>query len=293
VSPLREPEDAYGQILLAVLEGRGGQEIMEREDGLIYCGDPSDYFAPFRRWPKVERRAMRYVRGRVLDIGCGAGRVALHLQERGHEVVAIDESPLAVEVARRRGVENAVARSIAEIDPSFGVFDTILLLRNNFGLAGPEPKAGAFLRLLHALSSGRGRIVTDSVHPDRLEDWFASGRATSGRTLRIRVRWRHYASPWFRYLFLTPEDFERVVDGTGWRVGRILDDGSPRFVAILDKLEHAHRRLKARSAIAGMSGLPRLSAPVSTPRPRASSSAWRSPSSPPARPGGRRDPPRA
>ena len=65
-------------MLLALLEGRGAQEIMERDDGFIYAGDPSDYFAPFRRWPPVERRVMRYVRGRVLDVGCGAGRVALH-----------------------------------------------------------------------------------------------------------------------------------------------------------------------------------------------------------------------
>jgi len=42
-------EDAYGQISLAVLEGRQAQEIMERDDGMIYCGDPSDYFAPYRR----------------------------------------------------------------------------------------------------------------------------------------------------------------------------------------------------------------------------------------------------
>jgi SAM-dependent methyltransferase len=76
---LSPSEDAYGQILLAVLEGRTSHEIMERDDGVVYCGDPSDYFAPFRRWPTAERRVMRFVRGRVLDVGCGAGRVSLHL----------------------------------------------------------------------------------------------------------------------------------------------------------------------------------------------------------------------
>ena len=47
---------------------------------------------------------MRFVRGRVLDLGCGAGRVGLHLQSRGHDVVGIDVSPLAVEIAGQRGL---------------------------------------------------------------------------------------------------------------------------------------------------------------------------------------------
>src|SRR5690242_8898085 len=95
---LRADQDAYGQIYQALLEGREAQEIMERDDGLIYAGEPADYFAPYRHWPTAEKCAMRAVRGRVLDVGCGAGRVSLHLQARGHDVVAIDESPLAIEV---------------------------------------------------------------------------------------------------------------------------------------------------------------------------------------------------
>jgi hypothetical protein len=52
---LRADQDAYGQIYLALFEGREAQEIMERDDGLIYCGDPSDYFAPYRRWPATKK----------------------------------------------------------------------------------------------------------------------------------------------------------------------------------------------------------------------------------------------
>jgi len=178
---LRPSEDAYGQILLAAFEGHGGQEIMERDDGLIYCGDPSDYFAPYRRWPPVERRAMRWVRGRVLDVGCGAGRVSLHLQERGHEVLAIDESPLAIEVAKRRGVKNAAVLSLAAVDASLGLFDTFLLIRNNFGLIGAEGDAARLLRRLAAITGARGRIITDSVDPERIEN-------PAFRTYRARVR---------------------------------------------------------------------------------------------------------
>ena len=111
--------------------------------------------SPYREWPTAERQAVGEVDGRVLDVGCGAGRVALHLQEQGHDVVAIDESPLAVEVARRRGVRDARVLALGDVDATLGTFDTILLARNNFGLEGSEAEAPAVLRRLIGLTSGR------------------------------------------------------------------------------------------------------------------------------------------
>jgi len=238
---LRASQDAYGRIYVAVLEGRDAQEIMERDDGLIYTSGAADYFAPFRRWPANERKAMRFVRGRVLDVGCGAGRVSLHLQERGHEVMAIDESPLAVAVARRRGVRNALVCSLADADAGLGMFDTVLLLRNNFGLFGTERSASRLLRRLAAITRERARIVTDSVDPERAANSafrtyrIRAGSAVRPRAQRFRVRWQAFATPWFYYLMLSPTEMTTLVAGTGWRVARLIDDGSPRFVAVLEK----------------------------------------------------------
>ena len=81
-----------------------------------------DYLAPVRRWKAVERRALRYARGRVLDVGCGAGRVALELQVRGREVVAIDPSPGAGEVSRGRGVRDVRLLRLEDVDESLGHF---------------------------------------------------------------------------------------------------------------------------------------------------------------------------
>lgn len=230
--PLPPEQDAYGQILAAVAAGRDAQEIMEREDGLIYAGDPRDYLAPFRRWPATERRSLRWVRGRVLDVGCAAGRVALHLQERGHAVVAIDESPLAVEVARGRGVRDARVLSLADAAPGVlgGPFDTVVVMRNNLGLGGDLDAAPQVLAHLAALAAPGGRLLTDSVHPGRLDP---VSRGT-GRD-RYRVRWRQYASPWFCYLMLAPEQVEAVVAGSPWRVRALVDDGAtPRYCIVLE-----------------------------------------------------------
>jgi SAM-dependent methyltransferase len=230
MKPLRT-EDAYGHILLAAFEGRAGHEIMERDDGLIYCGDPSDYFAPFPRWPRVERRAVRFARGRVLDVGCGAGRVSLYLQSRGLEVSAIDTSPIAIDIARKRGVRSARVCSIADAE---GEFDTIVLVRNNFGLAGDPRRAMRLLKRLHRATSEAGRIITDSVDPRRVDPEL---RRYAGRSKepRFRVRFQRLRTPWFRYWMSAPERFAGLVDGTGWRIARIIDDGSPRYAVILEK----------------------------------------------------------
>ena len=81
---MERQEDAIGQAMLDHLETGGGEEIVERDDGFIIATDgPADYFAPYDEWPQVEQQAMDFVVGRVLDVGCGAGRGALELQRRG------------------------------------------------------------------------------------------------------------------------------------------------------------------------------------------------------------------
>ncbi len=103
--------DAFGARLLDALDNPGIQgELIERDDA-FHRRRAHELFRPCAEWAPAERRGLRFVRGRVLDVGCGAGRVGLELQERGHEVVGIDASPGAVEVARRRGVRTTASRS--------------------------------------------------------------------------------------------------------------------------------------------------------------------------------------
>jgi SAM-dependent methyltransferase len=238
----RDP-DAYGLEILRYLEDGSGVEIVERDDGFFEkSAGPSVYFDPFRRWPGHHRRAMRFVRGRVLDVGCGAGRVAIHLQERGHEVVAIDNSPRAIEVSRRRGVHDARLVPIEKADASLGSFDTIVMMGNNFGLFGSRAKAKRLLRRFHHLTSERGRIVAESRDPYQTEDpdhlAYQERNRRRGRMagqLRLRVRYRHACSPWFDYLIVSTSELRELLEGTGWRLARVIDGDAGMYVAVIEK----------------------------------------------------------
>jgi SAM-dependent methyltransferase len=238
--------DGYGEMLLAALDSGGEMlEIVERDDGFIMSSrfGPELYLAPYRKWPSRQRRALRLARGRLLDVGAGAGRVALHLQEKGYEVVSIDASPGAVETCKRRGVRDVRLLRVEDVDSSLGVFDTIVMYGNNLGLLASRAKGRRLLKRLHSVTSERARIVGEILDPYTTEDPVHLGyharnrkRGRMSGQIRIRIRYRDVATPWFDYLFLSRPELEELLQGTGWRLARTIeDDGEPFYVAVIEK----------------------------------------------------------
>ena len=148
--------------------------------------------------PVLEQKALQLAKGRVLDIGAGAGCHTLALQEKGLEVKAIDISPLSCEAMKLRGVKDAECINL--FDPHLssgnhseenqknhsgenqenhsgenqenhsgenqeqfeGGFDTILLLMNGTGIAGKIEHLPALFQRLKALLNPGGQILIDS-----------------------------------------------------------------------------------------------------------------------------------
>jgi SAM-dependent methyltransferase len=243
---LSDDQDAFGLLLQDYLHGEPGIELVERDDGFVgSAGNPSQYFAPFDTWPAHEQAAMVWARGRVLDIGCGAGRHALYLQGQGLDVVGIDISPRAIAVCRERGLREARVLDIAQVDRDTGPWDTVLLLGANFGLAGSASGTRALLARLDESSAVGARIIAESRDPSAITDPIHTAyRAANERhsrlpgQLRIRIRYKQAATPWFYYLFVSKQELERLLEGTGWRAVRYADEAGEggAYIALIEKV---------------------------------------------------------
>ncbi|MFB6141258.1 MAG: class I SAM-dependent methyltransferase [Halosimplex sp.] len=246
-----ETGDALGAMLREYHETGEGCELIERDDGWIGISAGGEfYFADYDDWPEPDRRALDRVEGRVLDVGCGAGRAALYLQERGHDVTAIDVSPGAVEVARDRGVDDARVVDVANVAEAFdpGTFDTVLMLGNNFGLVGTAETAPDRLGDLAAVAADDATLVAQSRDPVRTDEEahlaYHDLNRERGRlpgALRMRVRHETLATPWFDYLMAAPDTMAELASETPWELADVIEpdgglgDAGGDYVGILER----------------------------------------------------------
>ncbi len=120
----------------------------------------ADLFRTFKDMPCLEQIALEMAQGRILDVGAGSGCHSLELLKMGKEAVAIDISPLSVNVMLERGVP---ARQVNFYDPAFeDRFDTVLMLMNGTGIIGNLDNIGQFFERLKALLQPEGCVLIDS-----------------------------------------------------------------------------------------------------------------------------------
>ena len=206
--------DAWGSALLDHLHGRWTPTPeLEVQGGR--AGDamhPEWFFRRFDDWDWWERELLPLAQqGPALDLGAGAGRAALWLQGRGVEVTAVDSSPGAVDVCRARGVTDARVGDLAD-PPTDKLWRLILLLCGNLGLGGSFEGNRRLLRRLAEVAAPDALLVGDTVDP---------GAATE---IRLRIRYRGSATPWWRQYNVPVAEIEALVAGTGWSIDRHVVD---------------------------------------------------------------------
>lgn len=120
-------------------------------------------FRDFNSMNSLEQKALKESKGKVLDIGAGAGSHSLFLQnEQNLDITALDISPKSIEVCQARGISKTVCQHI--LDFSNEKFDTILLLMNGTGIFESLAKIDFYLKHLKTLLQDNGQILIDGTN---------------------------------------------------------------------------------------------------------------------------------
>ncbi len=123
-----------------------------------------------------------------------------------------------------------------------GVFDSILLAGNNFGLLENPKRARWILRRLYKMTTDSGRIIAETTDPHATDDpvhlAYQERNRARGRMsgqYRHRERYRNLKGPWFDWLFVSRDEMWDIVAGTGWMISQFIEPEGAQYIAIIEK----------------------------------------------------------
>jgi len=225
---MREAYNPHGAALLDCFRGEASAMLICHQDGVR--DDVPAVFWLRETIDQLESQALDLCRGRVLDVGAGAGLHTLELQRRGYDVTAIDIAPECIAIMRERGVLKAEAVDLYAFHG--GPFDTIICLCNGLDKVGRLADLPRFLGRMRELLAPNGQLIADSFDPRigadaaRLAEQSrkeATGRYFGEVDLQFEYKGRSGAP--FSVLHVDFDTLSGIAKQCGWRCEMIGGDG--------------------------------------------------------------------
>ncbi|MBN1821289.1 MAG: SAM-dependent methyltransferase [Prolixibacteraceae bacterium] len=230
--------DPIGQAVFDYYRNKNADDIIVEsnytENEII---PPSYFFREEKDLPFIEKEALNHCKGRILDVGAGAGCHSVILQEKGFNVTAVEKSSLLCKVLEFRGIKKIFNRNIYEIS---GIeFDTLLLLMNGAGIAGDLEGLSLLLIHLKKLMNPGGRILIDSSDISYLfevEDgsvWIDLAQKNYYGEMVYTVKYKNFISEPFKWLFVDFNKMKTIAAKCGFSCRKITDGNHFDYLAEL------------------------------------------------------------
>jgi len=189
---------------------------------------PSYFFRSYDECPELEKMALQQARGKVLDVGAGAGSHALYLQSKGLDVVALDVSPKSVDVMRLRGVKQA--KLVDFYDFQQGRFDTLMFLMNGIGLVQTLDGFDALFQHAKKLLLPGGQILLDSsdlIYMFEQEDgsYVIDLNETYHGEVKFDLSYKDVKGDTFNWLYVSEELLQDAAEDNGFNC-EIIQQGT-------------------------------------------------------------------
>ena len=197
-------------------------------------------FRSYNEMPQMEQRALQLAKGKVLDVGCGAGSHSLSLQnDRNLDVTSIDISPNAIQACALRGLKKAKVQDVMTLENE--KFDTILLLMNGAGMCGRLKKIPNFLLKLKSLLNPGGQILLDSsdiiymFDEDEDEDgskWIPSQKEYYGEIV-FNISYKGEKETPFDWVFIDYNTLQNAANANGLHCKLVTEGDHYDYLACL------------------------------------------------------------
>ncbi len=219
--------DPIGQAILDYSKNKKPFDIIVSSD---ICDDdiiPIEVlFRTYKEMPEIEKKAIKFCQGRVLDVGAGAGIHCHELIKNGFAVHAIETSQGAVDYLKSIGIPSTLSSFESYISPS--KFDTILMMMNGIGIAGTLSNLEK--TLLHAKSLLRpgGQIICDSsdirylYEDDDGSIWMDLNSDYYGN-FRFQMHYKQISGSWFDWLYVDYDNLHQIATKLGFKSVKVLE----------------------------------------------------------------------
>ena len=167
-----------------------------------------------------ETKALRYAHGKILDVGCGPGRILKFLQIHGQDAVGFDIDQVVIQLCQERGIRKAFVESYDNID-RFSPVDTVLWLNRTLCTAGSLPRIESLLASSRRCCSKEGILIFDSVEvrPNLAND------GPGVLQTSVHFRYSEKVGEPFRRTCFSSNIAERMLQKSGWKPIDTIRDG--------------------------------------------------------------------
>jgi 2-polyprenyl-3-methyl-5-hydroxy-6-metoxy-1,4-benzoquinol methylase len=182
-------------------------------------------FRTFDEMPEIEKIALNECKGKILDVGAGAGSHVKHLQNKGFKVLAIEISQGAVDYMISQHID---AKKINFFDYNNEKFDTILLLMNGIGIAGKLSNLENTLNHAKSLLNPGGQILCDSsdikyLYEDEDGSIWTDLNSEYYGNFRFQMKYKKEVGAWFDWLYVDFENLFQIASKVGLKTLRLIE----------------------------------------------------------------------
>lgn len=227
-SVLNIENDPLGAACRDYLAGDKKAQIIVQSDVVEDVVLPVEYlFRSFNQMPELEKMALTLSRGKILDVGAGAGTHALHLQQSNKQVYANEISAAACNVMQQRGVKHILQQDFYTL-PEQEKFDTILMLMNGIGIAQETANLNRFFDKIKSLLAPKGCLLVDSsdiryLFEDEDGSLLINLNAEYYGEISYAMSYKDIKGKSFKWLFIDDELLKYYAEQNGLKMEKVAD----------------------------------------------------------------------